>query len=82
MGSGGCSGIWIVSVVCLFDVPDATEADGATTVLAGFSVPLILSTVVIGKIIWFGLVVTMLRFAPGLLMRVPVMGVQVKIFPD
>ena len=28
MGSGGCSGIWIVSVVCLFDVPGAPEADG------------------------------------------------------
>ncbi len=69
-------GLWGLLAFSMLPTPPRLMV--ATTVLAGFSAPLILTTVFIGKIIWFGLVVTMLRFAPGVLMRIPVLGVQFK----
>ena len=73
-------GLWGLFAFSMFPTPPRLMV--ATTVLAGFSAPLILATVFIGKTIWFGLVVTMLRFAPGLLVRVPLIGVQVKKIKD
>lgn len=69
-------GLWGLLAFSIFPTPPRLMV--ATTVLAGFSAPLILTTVFIGKVIWFGLVVMALRFAPGLLIRAPVLGVQVK----
>ncbi|VAW89581.1 hypothetical protein MNBD_GAMMA17-817 [hydrothermal vent metagenome] len=69
-------GLWGLLAFSMFPTPPRLMV--ATTVLAGFSAPLILTTVFIGKIIWFGLVVMMLRFAPGLFMRIPVLGIQLK----
>ncbi|VAW83943.1 hypothetical protein MNBD_GAMMA16-1765 [hydrothermal vent metagenome] len=69
-------GLWGLLVFSMFPTPPRFMV--ATTVLAGFSLPLILAIVFMGKIIWFGIVVMVLRFAPGLLIRVPVLGVKVK----
>ncbi len=69
-------GLWGLLAFSIFPTPPRLMV--ATTFLAGFSAPLILATVFIGKAIWFGLVVTLLRFAPGLLIRMPVIGTQVK----
>lgn len=69
-------GLWGLLAFSMLPTPPRLMV--TTTVLVGFSAPLILGTVFIGKTIWFGFVVTMLRFAPALLMRTPIMGTQVK----
>ena len=42
-----------------------------TTVLAGLSLPMILATVFIGKTVWFGFVIILLRYFPGVLKKIP-----------
>lgn len=73
-------GLWGLLVFSMFPTPPRLMV--ATTVLAGFSLPLILATVFTGKVIWFGFVIIILRFSPKLLIRVPVIGTQFKKFQE
>jgi len=73
-------GLWGLLAFSMFPTPPRLMV--ATTVLAGFSIPLILATVFTGKVIWFGFVIIILHFSPKLLMRVPVIGTQIKKFQE
>lgn len=62
-------GLWGLLAFSMFPTPPRLMV--ATTLLAGFSIPLILGTVFAGKLIWFGLTLAVVRYTPQALRRVP-----------
>ncbi len=69
-------GLWGLLAFSMLPTPPRLMI--ATTVLAGFAFPLILATVFLGKVIWFGTVVTLLRHAPDLLTKAPFIGKRIQ----
>lgn len=69
-------GVWAVLLASVFPTPPRTLVLAA--LLAGALAPLVMLAVFCGKLVWFGGVLALLRYAPAKLRRVPVIGRQLQ----
>jgi membrane protein YqaA with SNARE-associated domain len=69
-------GVWAVLLASIFPTPPRTIVIAA--LLAGALAPLVMLAVFCGKLLWFGGVLAMLRYAPARLRKLPFIGRQLQ----
>jgi membrane protein YqaA with SNARE-associated domain len=69
-------GVWAVFFASIFPTPPRTMVVAA--LLAGAAAPAVIAAVFCGKALWFGGVLTLLRYAPAKMRGLPLIGRQLR----